>query len=282
MNEPGAIELDRDGVLVSGPDAGSFLQGQLSQDVLGLEPDASAWSLLLEPTGRMVAQVRATRTGHEQFLLDLDAGHGAAVIDRLRRFLIRVACTVESEPLTLLAVRGPGAASVGGTATVRHDPGWPGIEGLDLVGQAVVRPDGLSELPAEEFRRRRILAGIPAMGREITADVIPAELGVVEGSVDFTKGCYTGQELVARIDARGGNVPRRLRVIEVPGGHAPEGAAVWCDGVESGRLSSAAPDSAGTIALGLLHRRVEAPSAVTVRWTDHETPAVARAVPSAG
>ena len=282
MTGPAAIEIGRDGVVVDGPDAGTFLQGQLSQDVHDLQPGQSRWSLLLDPTGKMVAWLRVTFEGDDRFLLDVDEGHGPAVADRLQRFLIRISCTIESAELRMLAVRGPGAADVAGEATVRHDPGWAGVESLDLVGATVDRPASLPDLAVDEFDRLRIRAGIPAMGREITPDVIPAELELVDRSVDFDKGCYTGQELVARIDSRGGNVPRRLRVIELAGAVPPVGAVVHGQGEDSGTLSSVARDAEGAVALALVHRRIEAPADAVVRWDDGEAPARVRPVPGAG
>ena len=93
---------------------------------------------------------------------------------------------------------------------------WNGWTGVDLLGPGDVvlgtdeLPPGLVRCGAEAVEACRIVAGVPAMGTELTAKTIPAETGMVERTVSFTKGCYTGQELVARIDARGSNVPRRL------------------------------------------------------------------------
>ncbi|MFA9565326.1 MAG: folate-binding protein YgfZ, partial [Acidimicrobiales bacterium] len=270
MTGPAAAEMARDGVKVTGPDAESFLQGQLSQDVAGLAAGESRWSLLLEPTGKVVAWLRVTRTGDEEFLLDVEHGYGSAVVERLQRFLIRISCVVEPESLRMLAVRGPGSRDVELEAQVRHDPGWPGVEGLDVVGETITRPAGLADLSDDELERLRIEGGIPAMGREITTDVIPAELELVDRSVDFDKGCYTGQELVARIDSRGGNVPRRLRIVEVDGRVPPVGATVFGEGQASGALSSVVGSSDGAVGLALVHRRIDAPAGVTVRWDDIE------------
>jgi folate-binding protein YgfZ len=102
------------------------------------------------------------------------------------------------------------------------------------------------------------------MGAEATEDTIPAELGqwVIDASVSFTKGCYTGQELVARIDSRGGNVPRHLRGLVGDG--LAVGAPVLVGDKEVGTITSAA----GDVALALLHRSVEVPSRVVVGATE--------------
>ncbi len=115
----------------------------------------------------------------------------------------------------------------------------------------------------DDYERARILAGIPAMGRELTAATIPAESGVLERSVSFSKGCYTGQELVARIDSRGGNVPHHVRGLRVDGG-AAEGARIEHEGRDVGEITSAVADAGGTVALAVLARAVVPPTTVSV------------------
>ncbi len=135
---------------------------------------------------------------------------------------------------------------------------------------------------------------MPVNGREIVEGSIAAELGLVDRTVSFTKGCFTGQELVARIDARGSNVARRLCgvVVDGPPGRAsaPVGAAVLTsDGSrEVGHLSSVAwsPGAEATVALATLHRRVTPPEAVLLTWDDgdgtHILEADSRPLPMAG
>src|SRR5919109_2413667 len=86
----GAVWLPRDILRVAGPDALSFLQGQLSQDVVAVEIGASAWSFLLQPQGKVDALVRLTRTADDEVVVDVDGGHGDAVVARLNRFKLRV------------------------------------------------------------------------------------------------------------------------------------------------------------------------------------------------
>ena len=83
----GAFRAPRDVLAVRGPDAETYLQGQLSQDVAALVVGASTDALLLEPDGKLTALLRVTRTDGQGFVLDLDAGFGDAVVARLRRFL---------------------------------------------------------------------------------------------------------------------------------------------------------------------------------------------------
>lgn len=102
------------------------------------------------------------------------------------------------------------------------------------------------------------------MGAEVTEATIPAELGrwVVDASVSFTKGCYTGQELVARIDSRGGNVPRHLRGLTTDDLPPAPGEAVVVDGKEVGTVTSSAVAADGSVVgLALVHRSVELPAA---------------------
>src|SRR5260370_6484549 len=107
--------------------------------------------------------------------------------------------------------------------------------------------------------------GVPVMGGEIDDKTIPAETGVVDRAVSFTKGCYTGQELVARIDSRGGNVPRHLRGLMLPE-QAPVGAEVQVGGKTAGTLTSVAAKAGGAVARAYFGRGVGPPAPGRVRW----------------
>ena len=257
----GAAPIERDVVRVHGPEAVAYLQGQLSQDVEGLAVGTSAWSLLLQPTGKVDAWLRVTRTGDEEVRLDVDAGAGEAVLARLKRFKLRTKAELELETWRGWAVRGPGASGTGWAA------GWPGTEGYDVLG-----PDGDVEVPTAPgvdpaaLEALRIASGVPAMGAELTEDTIPAEAGqwLIDASVSFTKGCYTGQELVARIDSRGGSGPRPIRGLRLTA-DAPVGTPVVVDGKEVGSLTSVAHSSThGPIALAAMARSVEVGAEVLV------------------
>ncbi len=266
----GAVELPHDFVRAAGPDVVAFLQGQLSQDVARMAIDGSTWALLLQPQGKVVAFLRVLRLSEEEFVLETDAGFGPAVVERLNRFKLRVKCDLDPLAWTCLAIRGPDAAEAAASGT-GHAVGadWPGLPGVDLIGEAPAASADARRCAPEVYEAVRIEAGIPVMGREIDEKTIPAEVGVVDRSVSFTKGCYTGQELVARIDSRGGNVPRRLRGVVVAG-HAPPpvGASLEVDGKRVGELTSVAmsPGFDATVALALVRRAVEAPAEVVVAW----------------
>jgi folate-binding protein YgfZ len=266
------VRVPRDFVRVSGSDATTFLQGQISQDIDAVRARGSAWSFLLQPQGKVDAWVRVSTHGDDGYVLDVEGGFGEAVIARLNRFKLRVKVDIDALDWQCLAVRGDGAAAVDGL-----DAEWPGIEAVDVVGPDPAVDFGRAG-SRDDYERARIKAGVPAMGSEITTSTIPGELGVNDRSVSFTKGCYTGQELVARVDARGGNVPRHLRFVRVDG-DAPVGAPVVHDSREVGSLTSVAADEGGTIALAILARSVEPPAAVFVRADDAELDAQVTAVP---
>ena len=230
--------VPRDFVRVTGPEARSFLQGQLSQDVEDLAPGHTRMSFLLQPQGKVDAYVRVSCISDDAFLLDVDAGYGDAVVDRLERFKLRTKAEI---------------ARVGS---------WQCIAELgedDVVVEEIIDDIEVEGVPAdlESYEVLRIKAGIPAMGHEIDESTIPAALGqhVIDAAVSFTKGCYTGQELVARIDSRGGNTPTKLVGVRDAAG-ASVGDPVVVDGKEVGRITSAA----GDVALAIVRREVELPA----------------------
>lgn len=276
----GALELHRDVIAASGPDALAYLQGQFSQDVAALAPGDSAWSLVLAPAGRVDALVRVTRLdpqlvdgggdGAAMYLLDTDGGWGEALLARLNRFKLRTKANFESLPWRTVALRGPQVhpPAPSKSAPVVADASWPGLPGVDIIGPAPQMPDGVEEAGSGAYEAARIEAGVPAMGAELTERTIPAEAGIVARTVSFTKGCYTGQELVARIDSRGSHVARRLRGILLPAG-VQAGTPVEADGKEVGWVTSVAFSPAlGWVALGYVGRAVTPPAAVRVAETD--------------
>ena len=282
----GAVELPRDFLRVSGPDAVSWLQGQLSQDVAGLASGAVADSLLLQPQGKVDALVRVIRTGVQELVLDVDEGFGDAVLARLRRFKIRVKADVEPLDWHCLALRGPRAAeaAAGATGGIVVAADWPGLPGVDVVGEAPSVGSTVRRCGLDAWHTVRVEAGIPAMGAELTERTIPAEAGIVDRTVSFTKGCYTGQELVARIDSRGGNVPRRLRGVVVGDAAPPAGASVVVGGKEVGTLTSVASsaDGGGVVALAYVRRDVEPPTDAEVRWQGGTAAARVETLPLVG
>jgi folate-binding Fe-S cluster repair protein YgfZ len=202
----GAYRTVRDVLAVRGPDAEAYLQGQLSQDLGPLAVGASADTLLLEPDGKLTALLRVTRTDGQGFVLDVDGGFGATVEARLRRFLLRSKVEIEALDWRCLSLRGPAVPEVAAgllSALTEHGVlalpfDWNGWTGVDLLGPGDVvlgtdeLPAGLVRCGADAVEACRIVAGVPAMGAELTAKTIPAEAGVVERTASFSKGCYTG------------------------------------------------------------------------------------------
>ena len=251
---PYAVWLDRDVVDATGEEAAQFLQGQLSQDVLAVGEGESAWTWVLSPQGKVDALARVTRVSAGRWLLDTDAGWGERLVARLNRFKLRTKVTVEPLDWKVLGLRQVPAGGFG--AVVSADP-WPGVAGADLLGEDPPVPEGVPLLGGEEQEAERIRLGIPRMGAELDERTIPAETGLVALTVSFTKGCYTGQELVARVDSRGGHVPRRLARFSAEGKVAAGSALLTGGGVPAGTLTSAAETTGGEwVALGYVKRGV--------------------------
>jgi len=281
--EPAVVDtpVARDVVVVSGPDARSYLQGQLSQDIAALVAGGSTWSFLLDPSGKLGFWLRVTRRSDDAFLLDVDPGFAEGVIARLTRFKLRTKADIELlEGWTCDAGsrNGDGTASV---LAVNTDEGpfvvaapWPGAEGFDVLRPPSSRaPVPVSGSGVAALEAIRIEAGVPRLGAELVADqTIPGEAGawIIDASVSFTKGCYTGQELVARIDSRGNNVPHRLRglVIDTTPEALPDvGDEIVVADEVVGRLTSVAwsPGLEQGVGLAYLGRRIEPPVEAAIR-----------------
>ena len=242
---------------VSGADALTYLQSQISQDIRGLGDGGTTYTFVLQPTGKVEALARLHRVNAEEFLIDTEAGFGAALTTRLNRFKIRVKVDVEPLDWRLIAVRGTDVAPAGSL------PAWGRADAHDLLGEAPTPPDGVRHGSTAELEAMRIEAGWPAMGAEITDTTIPAETGVVPLAVNFTKGCYPGQELVERMDSRGSNAPRFVRRLRGEGSVAP-GAVVTHEGKEVGTLTSVADSDEGWSALASIARAVQPGESVSV------------------
>ncbi len=280
----GAVRHRRDIVRVFGADAESFLQTQITQDVSNMSPGESRWSFILDPRGRVDAFVRVWgRFGDSEILLDVDEGTGQRVINRLNRFRIRTKVELESFSWDYVALRGPDSRTAAERfhSELMAKSQWHGASGVDLLGPSVEIPEGVAEVGEEAFELLRIESGWPSTSNECSELVdpapIPGELGesVVALAVSFTKGCYTGQELVVRTHSRGNNTPRRLRHLEIvdeaPTGHGDGegevefgqiglGGTIWVDGEARGTVTSLARrPGGGLVGLGLVHRTVSDP-----------------------
>ena len=191
-------------------------------------------ALLLTPKSRLIAPLRVWRRGPEDFLLLTEPELGEVVRAQLLRSRFSAKCEIEPEEHTSTIVFG-------------EAEGIPG----ELPGTVEVLDSGApATLDEKELERARIEAGVPAWGKELDDAILPAEAGLDETHISFTKGCYPGQEPIARLHNRG-HVNRRLRVLEVES--ARPGDEVVRDGKVVGRVTSAVPG----VALGYV--RIEVP-----------------------
>lgn len=280
-----AVRTERDLLTVTGPDGESYLQGQVSQDVSGLAVGETSWTLLLQPQGKVESWLRVHRLAQDRFLLDVEAGYGQQAMDRLKRFMLRVDLEIELATVEVIALRGPNAPDVAATANdgvLTLDASWAGATGVDLINPD--QSNGSAELdswltasvavgPPELLEVLRVRTGRPAMGSELDSSTIPAAARIVDESVDFTKGCYVGQELVARVDSRGNNTPSRLYGLRFDGSAVPPvGAELALDGTVAGTVTSVAVSpSLGGIGLAYLKRAVDVPARLNVSDGQGET-----------
>jgi folate-binding protein YgfZ len=257
MTAPFVARIPRDVVVVRGPDATSFLQSLVSQDLDGVGVGETVASLLLQPQGKLVADFYAFHSSEDEWWLLCEAGFGETVATQLQRFKIRVQVEVESRGEEALVVRGRELPAELGEA-VAIPVRWPPGPAYDVIGPAPAID--LPEVDAAGYERARILAGVPRLGADLDDRTIPQEAFLELDAVSFTKGCFLGQELVCRIDTRGhvNRLLHRLRAID--GASLLVGADVVADDRNVGSVTS----SAGDVALAMLRREIEPGAAVRV------------------
>ena len=226
-------------VRVSGPAAEDYLDRMVSNDVAALGPGEACEALLLTPKARVIAPLVVLRRGHEDFLLLTEPELGERVRAELLRSRFAAKVEVEPEEHTSHVVFGGD-----GIPTAAY--GEPAAEVLDAGLEATVSPEELEVL--------RIRAGTPAWGKEIDDRVLPAEAGLTERAVSFSKGCYPGQEPIARLHYRG-HANRGLRVLTLATVPEPEDELSH-EGKVVGRVTSVALTEDGAIALAYVRREV--------------------------
>jgi|SRR5581483_3649434 len=230
-----AARRERAYVRVQGPEAVAFLNRMLSNDV---PESGSVDALLLTPKARVIAPLLVWRRGEDDVLLLTEPELGEVVASQLTRMRFAAKCEIVHEEHASVVVFG------GEEGIPNRDYGVPAVEVLD----ADVEPT----LDEAQLERLRIEAGTPRYGSEIDDRVLPAEAGLDERAISFTKGCFPGQEPVARQRYRG-KVNRRLRVLELDAASPAPETPVVHDGKEVGRVTSAVPG------LALAYVRVEVP-----------------------
>ena len=244
-------------VSVRGPDAASYLNRMVSNDVESLAAGASCEALLLTPKARIVAPLVVWRRGEDDFLLLTEPEAGERLAHELLRARFAAKCEVAVEEHRSVVVLGTEEELV----ATRHERVLPNRD-YDVPAVEVIDddpPQGAEAIADDELERLRILARTPRLGRELDDRVMPAEAGLEERAISFTKGCYPGQEPVARLHFRG-HPNRGLRVVAVDGDELPPyDAELVHDGKVVGRVTSAAPDRRlGVVALAYVRREVPA------------------------
>ena len=232
VSNTAAIPFESDIVIVSGSDAGEYLQTQLTQDVLSLGVGESRWSFLLKPKSEIIALLRVTRAGPDRFLLRVEPGWGEVVRQTIDEFLFRMDVSFEQTTETAEGV-------------------------VDFVGPVAKFPFESDALTVEDLERARITSGWPRMGKEIDDSVTPAMTGLISETVAFDKGCYTGQEFVARVHHREVEPPKRLiRLTFTDDAAVLAGDSIVVEGDVVGNVTSAVRG----VALGYLKRGYDTPS----------------------
>jgi folate-binding protein YgfZ len=237
---------------VRGPQAGDLLQRLLSNDVLGLGTAGSCRALLLTPKARVIATMHVLRRAEDDFLLVTEPELGETLRGHLLRMRLAARCEVALEEHRSHLVLGAEAAPPDGALALPNDDyGVACWEVLDAE-----EPRGAERLTDEELERLRIEAGTPLHGREIDDRVLPAEAGLDRHAVSFDKGCYPGQEPVARLRYRG-HVNRSLRVLRMgPTAPPPYDSPIEHGGRVVGRVTSAVAADGAVVALGYVREDV--------------------------
>jgi folate-binding protein YgfZ len=278
---------ERGKLALQGPDAAAFLQGQLTNDIEALAPGSGCYAAFLTPKGKMLGDVRVLLT-EDELLLDTERVALQALFNLIRRGLIGFQAELHKRTLErgLLSLVGPQAAVVAGIAKLGDAPEHShlpveigrvdarairtdvGIDLLCVSEDAGTLKDallqaGAAQVAEEAVECLRVERGRPRYGVDLDDTVMPGEAGLNERAVSFSKGCYVGQETVARLHWRG-RPNRHLRGLRLSG-PAAMGDELWSGDRLVGRLGSVAGSPRfGHIALALVRREVDPGSTVGV------------------
>lgn len=286
-DEAGMLERDERRLLACrGPDAAAYIHDQLTNDVASLEPGAGCYAALLDRKAHMQADLRVLRIADDELLLDCEAAGRDALGAHLGMY--RVGRNVDFENLaeshTVLSVIGPAAATATGVGPLAPEHAHREVEvggaaaravatdvGVDLICargdldalRAALAEAGVEAVDPAAAEIVRVESGRPRFGREMTTATIPQEAGINERAVNFEKGCYIGQETVARLHYRG-KPNRHLRGLRLSE-PVESGAVVRLGERELGRIGTAVLSPAhGPIALAILRREAEPGATVAV------------------
>jgi folate-binding protein YgfZ len=281
---------ERGKLALTGADARSFLQGQVTNDVEALPSGRGCYAAFLTPKGKMLGDLRILATDNE-LLLDTERVALQGLFNMIRRFSIGYDAELHKRTLErgLLSLVGPGAAGFSGARELpvdEHAHALVGVPGTGVVARAIRTDVGIDLLcDAAEVEALRVALedagartvaeaaveclrverGRPRYGIDLDDSVIPQEAGLNQRAVSFTKGCYVGQETVARLYYRG-KPNRQLRGLRLSAPASP-GDELWFEGRVVGRVASVAESPRlGPVALALVRR--EAPPGTTVAVAD--------------
>ena len=274
--EAAYLPRERAALIVSGPDAAEYLQGQLTNDIEGLEREEGCYAALLDRKGHLQADMRLLRLENGEIWVDLEPGPAPAVLTHLRTYSIGREVEVEavSERRAITSLIGPRAPELAGFDGIGPEHAqrfreWDGTDvlavatdvGIDLITRGdtaanlaeLLEAAGavrVSEAAAEIIR---VESGRPRFGVDMGPESMPAEAGITERAVDFEKGCYIGQEPVARLHYRG-KPNRALRGLRLSG-PAEAGDPLVLGEKEVGKVGTACLSPAlGPIALAIVRR----------------------------
>jgi folate-binding protein YgfZ len=276
--ECGVLPRERGVIAVTGPDGPDYLQGQLTNDVEALAVGEGQYAALLDRKGHMQTDLRVLRVGAEEIQVDMEPAPKDQALRHLTMYSIGrdVAVADATEERALLSLIGPRAAEVGAAPPLpefaNESTTIAGIEalavgtrdGIDLFCAAgdrerllaAVIEAGAVEVTPEAVEIVRVEAGVPRFGAEMDTGTMPAEAAIVDDAVSFTKGCYIGQETVARLHYKG-KPNRHLRGLKLSGSAQP-GAALRLGEKEVGTLGGAVVSPAlGPIGLAIVRREAE-------------------------
>jgi folate-binding protein YgfZ len=269
---------ERGKLLLKGTEAAEYLQGQLTNDIEALEPGEGCYAALLDRKGHMQTDMRVLRLVDDVVWVDTEAEGQAAARRHLEMYKVGREVEVEdvSEARALLSLIGPRSAELSGAPPLPEyaceELSVDGAKclavgtalGIDLIAPAEdserlrrsLGEAGAVEVSPDAVEILRIEAGTPRFGAEMDSATMPAEAGIVEAAVNFEKGCYIGQETVARLHYRG-KPNRHLRGLRLSAPAQP-GEVLLAGEKEVGRVgSSCVSPIHGPIALAILRREAE-------------------------
>ena len=257
---------------VEGAEAGDFLQGQVTNDVVALEPGRGCYAAVLSAKGKLRADLRALRM-EDGFLLDTEPIAAPVLRHLLETYALGRQVSHVEEPLAVVSLVGPAARERLDAVPPDEEHCWVRGEhglyvatdlGVDVIGEhGAADALGIEPVSEEAAECLRIEAGRPRLGRDMGSETIPEEANLNERAVSFTKGCYVGQETVARLHYRG-KPNRRLRglLLSEPAEH---GDPILLGDREVGKVGSACVSPRlGPIALAIVRREASSGDAVTV------------------